>query len=277
MTKTFAFCFLQFFFLFAFVQTAFSISPADTELLPQELKEVGIDQTVLGDHLSLGTEFVDEEGNKGPLSSFFLPGKPSILSVVYYNCPGLCSLHMNGAATVFQELKLQAGKDFNWILVTMDGTETPDLALKKKVSYLDQYNVSGAEEGWKFLTTSPENTKKITKELGFSYKWDEKTKQFAHSAAFYTITPEGGISQIIPGVGFEAKTVRLALVQAAKGSIGTVVDQLLLFCFQFDPTKNKYTLYAFNLMRAAGVLMVVILGIILIPMWRNEQFRGVNP
>lgn len=265
-----------FFFLLSLGSASWCISPADTALLPEELKEVGIDQSVLGSQLTTDLEFVDEEGKTGPLSSFFMPGKPTVLSVVYYNCPGLCSLHMNGAATVFEELKLKASKDFNWVLITMDGNETPDLALKKKISYLDKYDVEGAEQGWKFLTTTPETTEKITKELGFSYKWDEKTKQFAHSAAFYVLTSAGVISQIIPGVGFEAKTVRLALVQAAGGSIGTVVDQLLLFCFQFDPNQNKYTLYAFNLMRAAGALMVLILGIILIPFWRKEKSRGVT-
>jgi protein SCO1/2 len=265
-----------FFLITLFTVYGWSISPKETALLPNELKEVGIDQSVLGNSLSTEMVFTDEEGVKGPLSSFFVPGKPTVLSVVYYNCPGLCSLHMNGAATVFEDLKLKAGKDFNWVLVTMDGNETPELALKKKISYLDQFDVEGAEEGWKFLTTSPETTKQITKELGFSYKWDEKTKQFAHSAAFYVLTSAGLISQIIPGVGFEPKTVRLALVQAANGAIGTVVDQLLLFCFQFDPSQNKYTLYAFNLMRAAGALMVLILGIILIPFWRKEKSRGVT-
>jgi protein SCO1/2 len=260
-----------------FSASAWAIDPADSALLPDELQGIGIDQSVLGNQLSLDTSFIDEEGTEGVLSDFMLPGKPTVLSVVYYNCPGLCGLHMNGAATVFEELKLTAGTDFNWVLVTMDGSETPDLALKKKITYLDKFKVKGAEEGWKFLTTSPENTQKITEELGFSYKWDEKSKQFAHSAAFYMITPKGVISQIIPGIGFDVRTVRLALVQSAQGSIGTVVDQLLLFCFQFDPTKNKYTLYAFNIMRAAGVFMVLVLGLILIPVWKKEKNRGVNP
>ena len=256
---------------------AWGIDPAASSLLPEEMQNVGIDQSVLGGQLTLDGLFTDEEGTEGALSDFMLSGKPTILSVVYYNCPGLCSLHMNGAATVFEKLKLSASKDFNWVLITMDASETPDLALKKKISYLDKYSVEGAEKGWKFLTTNAENTQKITKELGFSYKWDEKTKQFAHSAAFYMITPKGVISQIIPGVGFETRTVRLALVQAAEGAIGTVVDQLLLICFQFDPSKNKYTLYAFNLMRLAGVFMILILGIILIPVWKKEKDRGVNP
>jgi protein SCO1/2 len=158
----------------------------------------------------------------------------------------------------------------------MDGSETPDLAMKKKISYIDQYDVEGAEEGWKFLTASPATIKQITKEMGFSYKWDEKTKQFAHSAAFYTITPDGEISQIIKGIGFEAQTVRLALVEAARGSVGNVIDQILLFCYQFDPSKNAFTLYAFNLMRIAGALTVLVLGIILIPLWMKENARGGN-
>lgn len=251
-------------------------APTEIVVLPNELQEVGIDQKVLGTQLSTDLEFADEEGIKGPLKSFFLKNKPSLVSVVYYNCPGLCGLHMNGAATLFEKFSLKAGADFNWITLTMDASETPDLALKKKINYIDQFEVPGAEEGWRFLTSTPENTDQITKEMGFSYKWDEKTQQFAHSAAFYVLTPEGKISQIIPGIGFEEQTVRLALIQAAGGTIGTVVDQLLLFCFQFDPTKNKYTLYAFNLMRIAGALTVLVLGIILIPLWKKEESRGVS-
>ncbi len=262
-----------FFGVFFFFWGALSWAEIPTEevVLPNELQDVGIDQTVLGTRLSAELEFVDEEGNKGPLKSFFLENKPSLVSVVYYNCPGLCGLHMNGAATLFENFSLTAGKDFNWITITMDASESPELARKKKINYIDQYDVEGADLGWRFLTSSAENTDQILKEMGFSYKWDEKTKQFAHSAAFYVLTPEGKISQIIPGVGFEEQTVRLALIQAAGGTIGTVVDQFLLFCFQFDSTKNKYTLYAFNLMRIAGALTVLVLGIILIPLWRKEN------
>lgn len=263
-------------FIFIFTTSVWAIDPTQTAFLPEELKEVGIDQTVLGTQLSIDLLFTDEEGAEAGLRKFFLPNKPSLISIVYYNCPGLCGLHMNGAATLFEDFSLKVGVDFNWITITMDGTEASDLAMKKKISYLDQFDVDGAEEGWKFLTSSEKNIQQITKEMGFSFKWDEKTKQFAHSAAFYVITPEGKISQIIPGIGFEEQTVRLALVQAAGGSIGTVVDQLLLFCFQFDPTKNKYGLYAFNLMRIAGALTVLVLGIILIPLWKKEKSRGGN-
>ncbi len=258
------------------LNSAWALKPTETAPLPDELQSVGIDQSVLGSQLSMDTKFVDETGVEGELKDFFLPGKPALISVVYYDCPSLCGLHMNGAATLFEKFSLTAGKDFNWITITMDGTETPDLAMKKKIAYLDQFDVAGADEGWKFLTSTEENIKKITKEMSFSYKWDEKTKQFAHSSAFYVMTPNGKISQIIPGVGFEERTVRLALVQAAGGQIGNVLDQLLLFCFQFDATKNKYSPYIFNLMRIAGALTVLILSIVLIPMWRKEKFRGGN-
>jgi protein SCO1/2 len=259
-------------------QFSFGVDPNQTKLLPDELQSVGIDKSVKGTKISLDTKFTDEEGEIVPLSSQFLDGKPILLSMVYYNCPGLCSLHMNGAGALFQEMALRPGEDFNWVTVSMDHTEGPELAVQKKISYMDQFPIENAEGGWRFLTSinSKEGLDKLTKELGFSYKWDEKTKQFAHSAAFYAITPEGVISQIIPGVGFDKKTVRLSLVDASKGSIGDTIDQLLLFCFTFDSTKNKYVLYSWNIMRVASALTVIILGIILVPMWMKEKSKGVN-
>ena len=259
-------------------QWVLGVDPNQTKLLPSELQSVGIDKSVVGTKVSLDTVFTDEEGEQVPLFSQFLDGKPVLLSMVYYNCPGLCSLHMNGASALFQEMELKPGKDFNWITVSMDHTEGPELAVQKKISYMNEFPVDDSEGGWRFLTSinSKESLDKLTKELGFSYKWDEKSKQFAHSAAFYALSPDGLISQIIPGVGFDKKTVRLSLVDASKGSIGGAIDQLLLFCFEFDPTKNKFVLYSWNIMRAASALTVLILGIILIPMWMKERSRGVN-
>jgi len=259
-------------------QSAFGIDANQTQLLPEELKSVGIDKSVMGTKISLDTVFTDEEGELVPLSSQFLDDKPILLSMVYYNCPGLCSLHMNGVAALFQEMKLKPGEDFNWITVSMDHSEGPELAVQKKISYMDQFPLENAEGGWRFLSSinSKDNLDKLTKELGFSYKWDEKTKQFAHSAAIYAISPDGFISQIIPGVGFDKKTVRLSLVDASKGTIGGTIDQLLLFCFVFDSSKSEFVIYSWNIMRAASALTVLILGIILIPMWIRETSRGEN-
>lgn len=257
--------------LFFISTIAGAIDPNQTKLIPEELENVGIDKSVIGSTISLDTEFVNEDGESYPLSDYFIEDKPVLLSMVYYNCPGLCNLHMNGAGTLFEEMELKAGQDFNWLLVSMDSNEGSDLAVKKKISYLDKFNVEGAEEGWKFLTSKPQDLEKLTKELGFSFKWDPQTKQFAHSAAFYAISSDGLISQIVPGVGFDKKTVRLSLVEAAKGKIGSTIDQLLLFCFRFDPSKNKYTLYAYNIMRAAGLITVIILSIVIVPMWLKER------
>jgi len=270
---------MNFFFGLVFLsQLALGVDPNQTALLFEEMESVGIDQAVKGTKISLDNVFTDEEGELVSLSSQFLDEKPILLSMVYYSCPGLCSLHMNGAAALFQEMDLKPGKDFNWVTVSMDHTEKSDLAVQKKVSYIDQFPNDNAEGGWRFLTSnnSKENLDKLTKELGFTYKWDEKTKQFAHKAAFYVITPAGVISQIVPGVGFEKKTVRLSLVEASKGVIGNTIDQLLLMCFVFDSSKSKYVIYSWNIMRAVSALMVLILGIILVPMWIRERSRGEN-
>jgi protein SCO1/2 len=160
----------------------------------------------------------------------------------------------------------------------MDHNETADLAVEKKINYMDQFSGVYAEAGWRFLTSknSKANLDELTKELGFTYRWDEKTKQFAHTAAFYVLSPEGMITQIVPGVGFDKRTVRLSLVEASSGKIGNTIDKLLLICFEFDPNKSKYVLYSWNVMRAASALTVLILGIILIPMWRKERSKGAN-
>jgi len=255
-----------------------AVDPNQTALLPKELESIGIDKTVIGNKLSMSLEFTDEEGEVVPLSTQFLEGKPSLLSMVYYNCPGLCSIHMNGAAALFSEMDLKPGVDFNWITVSMDHNEGADLAVEKKINYMDQFSGEYAEAGWRFLTSnnSKANLDELTKELGFTYRWDEKTKQFAHTAAFYVLSPEGMITQIVPGVGFDKQTVRLSLVEASNGKIGNTIDKLLLICFEFDPNKSKYVLYSWNVMRAASALTVLILGIILIPMWRKERSKGAN-
>lgn len=255
---------------FSLTSLANDFDQAITHDIPRELKGVGLDKTKIGKKIDLDTVFAFDNGEKKPLKEAFLKSKPTVISMVYYNCPGLCNMHMNGAGDMFQDLNLTPGKDYNWVMVSMDHTEDSNLASEKKVNYIDRYPVNGANQGWKMLTGSEASVKKITSDLGFGFKWDEASKQYAHAAALYVLTPKGVISQIIPGIEFDQKTVRLSLVEAANGELGTFLDQFVLFCFQFDPTKNKYTLYAFNLMRIAGLLMVLILGIILTPMWLKE-------
>lgn len=239
----------------------------------KKIENVGIDQNKLGSIVDLDLVFSDENGESKPLKEFFLPNKPILLSIVYYKCPGLCNYHMNGVVAVLDDLKLNPNKDYRWVTVSMDVTETPDLAKDKKATYVDQelkkqfWTDEDLAKGWAFLTGSKENVEKLTKQLGFTYRWDAETMQFAHAAAIYTLTPDGKISKIISGIEFEPQTVRLSLVEAAKGQIGSVMDKIALFCFKFNPKKNKYTVYAYNFMKVGGALTVLLILIFLGPYW----------
>lgn len=262
------FSFLFFLGLVIFVEADEFDLPQHT---PKQLEGAGLDKTKIGSPVELNTEFTDENGELIPLSSALLSDKPNLISVVYYGCPGLCNLHMNGAAKVFKDLDLKPGADFNWVLLSMDHTEGAKLAKDKKLNYLEQFPTEGAQNGWRFLTGSEENVKKTTSDLGFGFKWDEASKQYAHAAAFYVLSPGGKISQIIPGIEFDPKTVRLSLVEASQGKIGNFLDQFILFCFQFDPTKKRFTLYAYNLMRVAALFTLIIMGVLLVPIWIKEK------
>jgi protein SCO1/2 len=238
--------------------------------LPGELEGVGVDEH-LGAPIDLTLEFTDDHGVKGPLRQFFTGNKPVIMAMVYYSCPTLCNLHLNGLTAAFKQLKWVAGKDFEVVTVSMLATETPDLAAKKKHNYLSDYGHPEVENGWHFLVGSPENIKKLADEFGFHFKWLEDKKQFAHASVAYVMTPDGKISRYLNGIAPDAQTMKLSLLEAGRGQIGNIAEQALMFCFQFDPHKGKYTLYAWNIMRIGAIVMVLLLAIILIPLWRREQ------
>lgn len=246
-------------------------TPHDIEREKKKMENVGIDFDKLGENIDTNLIFFDEQGNPAPLKEFFVDDKPVLLSMVYYKCPGLCNFHMNGVVAALDKVRLSVNKDYRWLSVSMDVSETPELAADKKQTYLDQEAKNDEakqdqlKQGWKFLTGDEKNVETLTEQLGFTYRWDGETNQFAHAAAIYTITPDGKIAQIIPGIEFLPQTIQLSLVDAAKGQIGTIVDRISLFCFQFDPKKNKYTVYAYNFMKVGGVLTILLLLIFLVP------------
>ncbi|MEQ1664367.1 MAG: SCO family protein, partial [Bdellovibrionales bacterium] len=198
-------------------------------------------------------------------------GRPVIMAMVYYDCPHLCNYQLNGLIDVVKKMKGTAGIDYDVVAVSMDATETPDLAIKKKQNYMKSLGQPVAEGGWHFLVGSTENVQSLADQLGFSFKWDDNLKEFAHAAATYILTPDGRLSRYMYGIEFAQQTLRLSLVEASEGKIGSFVEKIALFCFQFDPTKNKYTLYSFNLMRIAGALTVFLIGLFLIPVWLREK------
>lgn len=240
---------------------------------PKALEGIGIDEK-LGQTISKDTEFYNEAGDIVTIGSLIKPDRPSVLSIVYYDCPSLCNFHLNGIVEVINKLKKTVGKDFDLIAVSMEPKEGPEMASDKKDAYLTQYKRPGAENGWHFLTGTKENIQKLTGEVGFKFQWDDETKQYAHSSAAIVISPEGKITRYLHGIVFDQNSFNLALIEGSKGKIGNIVDQLVMYCFQYDPKAKKYSLYIFNIVRIFALAVVLILAMFLIPAWlkgRNKQ------
>jgi protein SCO1/2 len=238
--------------------------------LPKELQDVGVDEH-LGAQLDLETLFTDEQGQTVPLRSFFKSDKPVLMAMVYYTCPSLCNYHLNGLTEAMKTLKWTTGADYELVAVSMNSAETPDLAAKKKHNYLELYGRPQGNPGWHFLVGAEANVKKLAGQLGFKYRWMEDKKQFAHASVAYVVTPDGKISRYLHGIQIEPNTLKLSLLEASNGKIGSVLEQAIMFCFQFDPVKNKYTLYAWNIMRIGALLTILLLAIFLIPVWWRDR------
>lgn len=233
---------------------------------PPEIQDVGITEN-LGGQLTLGTEFTDENGQKVTLQKYFHKNRPVLLSLVYFECPMLCNLHLNGVTEVLKKTEWNLGKEFDMVVISIDPKETPELAAKKKAAYVKSLGREGAENGWHFLTGTQESITAVASTVGFKYKWDSPTKQWAHTAAMYVLTPTGMISRYLFGIHFTEKDLKLALLEASNGKIGNVIDHLMLYCFQYDPDRRTYAFYAFNIMKFGGGLCGLILAMFLLPHW----------
>lgn len=242
--------------------------PADQ--LPQALENAGIKER-LGENVDLNLRFTDERGESVAISDFFKKDRPVILSLIYYSCPNLCNFHLNGLNDAMRKLKWTVGDEYQVIAVSFDHKESAELAKAKKESYLQAYGRPAADKGWHFLTGDEASIAKLAQSVGFSFAWNEETKEWAHSSAAILLTPEGKISRYLHGVHFEEKDLRLALLETAEGKIGTVIERIVLYCFRFDPKKNKYTLYAYNVMKAGATATVFLMGLFLVPVWMRER------
>ena len=225
---------------------------------PAILKQVGIEQR-LGAQLPVDAVFRDESGREVRLGEYFAKGKPVVLSLVYYECPMMCNQILNSMAGTFVGLSLTAGKEFEVVSVSFDAREQPELAAAKKAAYMRRYGRAGADAGWHFLTGDQASIDALTQAAGFNYAWDEESKQFAHSAAIMVATPEGKLSHYFYGIDYAPRDLRLALVEASSGKIGSPVDQFVLYCYHYDPVTGRYGPAVLNIVRAAGVLTVVAL------------------
>lgn len=242
---------------------------------PAELEGIGIDEK-LGQNLDASLTFTDDNGNQVQLSQYLNKGKPVIISPVYFNCPSLCNLHLNGLNDGFKQLDWAVGDKFEVVSFSINPKEDHTLAKSKKESYLKAYGRDNVENGWHFLTGSQENITKLAENLGFKYRYDEASKEFLHSAAAIVITPDGKISRYLHGVFFDPKTLRLSLVEASNGMIGEFVDSFMLFCFRYDPNKRTYAFYAYNIMKYGAGLAALALFAFMLPGWRKMMAENKN-
>lgn len=244
-----------------------------TESIPPELEGIGVLEK-LGDSIPLDLVFKDEEGKELKLRDFFQPDKPVILTLVYYACPNLCGFLLNGFVDSLKAFPWNPGKEFTVLTVSIDPTETSDLAKQKKAALLKVYSREGTEKGWHFLTASGDEAKKLAEAVGFKYRYDAEEKQYAHSAAIFVLTPDGKVSRYLYGIQFPVRDLKFSLIEATQGKIGTVVDKLLMFCYHYDPKGKKYALMATNLMKLGGALTVILIMAVLLFQLKGRDARS---
>jgi protein SCO1/2 len=225
---------------------------------PAALREVGFDQR-LGETVPLDITLRDEAGRAVRLGNYFR-GKPVALNLVYFECPMLCTMALNGLTGALGTLSFEPGREFEMVTVSFDHREGPELAAAKKATYLKRYGRPQAAAGWHFLTGDAAAIQALTRAVGFRYTWDDATAQFAHPSGLVVLTPEGRIARYLYGVEYTPKDLRLGLVEASEGRVGTAVDQAVLFCYRYDPMTGKYGLLVMRLVRVGGVLTVLALG-----------------
>ena len=228
----------------------------------------------LGAQVPLDLTFQDEDGNVVALQDYFDGERPVILTLNYYACPMLCTLQLNGLIDGLKKMEWTPGQEFEIVTVSINPTETPRMARLKKQNYIKEYERPSAAAGWHFLVGEKPNIEALAEPLGFGYRYDEKSNQYAHAAVTYIVTPDGRISRYLYGIVYDPQTLRLSLVEAADGEVGSSMDQILLACFHFDPDAGRYSLAAFNVMRTGGLLVMLVLGITLGAHWMRERGRG---
>lgn len=246
--------------------------PAAT--LPEVLGKIGIDQK-LDAQVPLDLAFRDETGRAVKLADYF-GSKPVVLTLVYYECPMLCTQVLNGTVGAFKTLNFTAGNQFDVVTVSFNPKETTAMAAAKKATYMARYGRPEAAAGWHFLTGEQPAIDALTKSVGFRYLFDETTQQYVHASAIMVLTPQGRVSKYFYGIEYSPKDLRLGLVEASNGKIGGPVEQVLLYCFHYDPRTGKYSMIVMNVLRLAGVATVTLIGGFIVLMWSRDRRKTKN-
>lgn len=240
---------------------------------PRQLEGVGIVEK-LGNPVDLSLQFIGENGYPVALSEFFHHGRPVILNLVYYTCPMLCTLVLNGQTEALRAIPWTPGKEYEVVTISIDPSDNFDTARKKKALYLASYDHPA--DGWHFLVDKDGNAKKLAEMVGFRYRYDDRINQFAHPAAIMILTPEGKMARYLYGVRYSPRDIRFGLAEASEGRTTMALEKILLFCYHYDPAVGSYTVFAMNLMRGGGVVTVALLTWYILWLLRTEKKRTVR-
>lgn len=235
--------------------------------------KVGVTER-LGEPIPTALQFTDSTGKQVMLSDAFKDGKPVLLNLVYYRCPMLCELVLSGIVRGLRDSGMHLGEDYRVVTVSIDPTEDAALAAEKKRGYLQSLGVSTTDPNWMFLVGSEQNVKALANAVGFRYAYDAQLKQYAHSAVSFILSPEGKISRYLYGVEYASRDLRLSMVEAAGGKVGTTIDRVLLTCYKFDPATRKYGFFVKGFLRIGGLTVFAALSCMLALLWRRELKRG---
>ncbi len=239
------------------------------------LNQVAFDQN-LDSQMPLEVPMIDEQGRRVSLGQY-LGAKPAILVFTYYNCPNLCPIILHGLSESLRTMQVEVGKEFDVVVVSIDPRETPEQSTAAKAAIIASYGRWGSQNGWHFLTAPEDSIVRLADTAGFHYVYDAKSDQYAHPAGILVMTPGGRISKYLYGLEFSPRDLKLALVDASSGKIGTAVDQLLLRCFHYDPTRGKYTVAIREILKYAALLTMFGVGAMVLVLSRSKPRQSEPP
>ncbi|HEY2930208.1 MAG TPA: SCO family protein [Acidobacteriota bacterium] len=236
--------------------------------LPPMLRQVGIQQR-LGGQIPLDLRFRNERNEVVRIGDYF-GERPVVLALVYYECPMLCTQVLNGLAGALRAVPMEPGEQFDILAISFNAKETAELAARKKETYLERYGRASAGKGWHFLTGDQEPIDRLAGSVGFRYSYDPASRQFAHASGIMVLTPDGKISRYLPGIEYDPRDLKLALLEASGGRIGSPADRLLLYCYQYDPATGKYGPVIMNLVRLSAIATVLALAALMLLLRRKS-------
>lgn len=249
--------------------------PGEVGALPPNVRPAQLVGVEIEEHLNLPVdlqlEFIAENGYPVKLGQYFHKGRPVVLNLVYYTCPMLCNLILNGQTEAMREIPWTPGNEYEVVTISINPQEGYDISRQKKAIYLASYDRPAP--GWHFLVDKDNNAKKLAEMVGYHYRYDPKIGQYAHPSAIMVLTPEGRIARYLYGVRYRARDLRFAIAEASEGRITNAIEKILLFCFHYDPKANAYVLFASNVMRGGGILTVILIAFYLRRMFRADRKR----